>query len=289
MVAKMEERNMKRYFIFKDDTSQKFWNIKLVLNPDYEDSKYDEYYIITQYGAIGTKGEENEQEFETSEEAEKEFASLISQKIKEGYKETKEVDLYFLTGVSIGTQADKDDLTNNKIKEAEDELGFKIPESYLKLLRIKNGDETWRPIGTHLLEMTGFSSLEGLVENTYDALWANDAPYPDIGIFFADTESGHEKLVLNYKDIVVEGEPSVWHLDEESENGFMIAKTFDEFIRQIYFEDFTAVDSIKDENFKSFHKEWAEYTRTAEEEVDTDDSYSIKRYRELWQQSRINK
>lgn len=62
-------------FNFKDDTSDKFWEIA-------QDGKR----MLVRYGKVGTKGQENVKLFETEEQAKNEMDKMIRQKTKKGYK-----------------------------------------------------------------------------------------------------------------------------------------------------------------------------------------------------------
>jgi predicted DNA-binding WGR domain protein len=66
-----------RTFEFKDDKSNKFWNIELK----------DKDYTVT-FGKIGTKGQTKTKSFPTSEKAQKEYDKLITEKTDKGYVET---------------------------------------------------------------------------------------------------------------------------------------------------------------------------------------------------------
>lgn len=224
----------KRYFKCNEKGSDKFWNINIILDEDY-----DEYKFIVNYGETGTKGQTEEMEFTSQEECEKEAHKLIMQQINEGYVESMEVDLYYFMGV-LPDEAETDEqlFNDDSIKKIESELGYKIPQAYIDLMMIKNGDEEYRNIGDDMLEMTGFEGIDSLLnmkENTED--WG----YPDLGIYFSWTESaGHEALLMNYNECFTEGEPSIWLLDQECEYGVFLAKNFEDFIKQLYFEDFSS-------------------------------------------------
>jgi len=70
------DSSMKRYFIFKDDKSDKFWSIEVQNN-----------CTIVTFGKAGTAGSINIKEFEDDINANKEADKLIKEKIKKGYIE----------------------------------------------------------------------------------------------------------------------------------------------------------------------------------------------------------
>lgn len=74
---------MKKYFIFQDEKSQKFWIIK-----------NEALKITTHYGRIGTNGQIKTKDLETQEETDKEFSKLINQKVKKGYIETNQENIF---------------------------------------------------------------------------------------------------------------------------------------------------------------------------------------------------
>ena len=67
---------MKREFVFKEGSSNKFWNIET--NGDS--------FIVT-YGRLGTVGRSQSKSWETEEKCNKEASRLIAEKLKKGYKE----------------------------------------------------------------------------------------------------------------------------------------------------------------------------------------------------------
>lgn len=74
---------MKKYYIFQDEKSQKFWIIE-----------NDALKITTHYGRIGTNGQIKIKDLQTQEEADKEFTKLINQKVKKGYVETNQENIF---------------------------------------------------------------------------------------------------------------------------------------------------------------------------------------------------
>ncbi len=65
----------KRYFEFSEGSSNKFWEVKLEGNA-----------VITTYGRIGTDGQSTMKEYDSEEQAQKEYDKLIASKVKKGYQ-----------------------------------------------------------------------------------------------------------------------------------------------------------------------------------------------------------
>jgi predicted DNA-binding WGR domain protein/uncharacterized protein YwqG len=70
---------MKRFFVFQEDNSQKFWAIELSGSES-----------IVHFGRLGTAGQSSKKSFASSEKCEKEAQKLIAEKLKKGYTETDE-------------------------------------------------------------------------------------------------------------------------------------------------------------------------------------------------------
>ncbi len=66
----------KRFFIYEDEKSSKFWNIEIE----------EDCFTVT-YGKIGTDGQEQTKEFDDEEKCMKEAEKLINSKLKKGYTE----------------------------------------------------------------------------------------------------------------------------------------------------------------------------------------------------------
>ncbi|UPY79473.1 WGR domain-containing protein [Leptospira weilii] len=67
---------MKRYLTYKDDKSDKFWNIEVSGTS----------FTVT-YGKTGTSGQTQTKDFDSEEKCLKEAQKLLSEKLKKGYKE----------------------------------------------------------------------------------------------------------------------------------------------------------------------------------------------------------
>ena len=71
-----DETSSKRRFEFEDGKSSKFWEIQL-----------DGDCFTTWWGKIGTSGQSKELQFDSEEEAEKQYEKLVAEKTKKGYEE----------------------------------------------------------------------------------------------------------------------------------------------------------------------------------------------------------
>ncbi len=237
----------KRYFVKENE----FWNINTLIEDDVK-----KYQITLTFGGVGTSGEEENAKYNSKEECMRISEVLINEKLSENFVETLYVNLYNLMGVYNRDEevVDVELFSTDKIKEVEEELGFKIPQGYIDLLKIKNGDKKSRKIGETMLKMTGFKGLDSLVDMK-DSI--EDWGYPNLGIYFSWTESaGHEALLINYRDCIKEGVPSIWLLDQEGEYGRFLAKDFKDFLNQIYFEKFDSrFEKEILEHFKEFMNE----------------------------------
>ncbi|TGK36003.1 WGR domain-containing protein [Leptospira gomenensis] len=72
---------MKRNLVFKDGTSDKFWNIEVNGN-----------FFTVQYGKTGTGGQTQTKSFENEEQCRKEADKLVNEKLKKGYGENSVSD-----------------------------------------------------------------------------------------------------------------------------------------------------------------------------------------------------
>ena len=147
-------------------------------------------------------------------------------------------------------------VTDEMIQSVQTELGYRLPKAYIELLRNQNGGiptktchRTSQPTswakdhvaitGIYGIDRNKSSSLCGSFSSKF---WMEEWGYPDIGIYFADCPSaGHDMLCLDYRKCGSDGEPTVVHVDEESDYEITpVAETFEAFIGGL--EDESAFD-----------------------------------------------
>lgn len=130
-----------------------------------------------------------------------------------------------------------DEITDERIKRAEKYIGYKLPESYIALLKIQNGgvisdkyDNSWLSVIYGIgAESSTYSGLEDMFDN-----W-KEWEYPDIGIPFGETQSaGHDMYYMDYSVTDENGEPRIVLIDNEMDNEItFVADNLEEFIKII--------------------------------------------------------
>lgn len=133
------------------------------------------------------------------------------------------------------------------LKSIEEELGYKLPASYVELMRKHNGGSLKRcrlDIGN---TYTILDVLFGIGREKEDSIcgkygtkfWLEEWGYPDIGVAIADTESaGHEMIFLDYTECGPEGEPRVVYIDQEWDyKTIVVAENFEEFVNMLREEE----------------------------------------------------
>lgn len=139
------------------------------------------------------------------------------------------------------------------VQSIEQELGYKLPASYIQLMNTQNGgvptrttfptqeNTSWAEDHIAITSISGIGrdkmySLGGelgsrfMIEN-----WG----YPDLGIVICDCPSaGHDVVMLDYRFCGPEGEPCVVHVDQESDYEITyLAPNFEVFIRGLLDEE----------------------------------------------------
>ncbi len=139
------------------------------------------------------------------------------------------------------------------ITSIEEELGYKLPASYIELMRLQNGG---------LVEKDSFPTTEstswaddhiavtGIMgigrEKTYSVcgelgsrFMIDEWGYPDDGIYICDCPSaGHDMILLDYSKCGRDGEPEVVHVDQEDDyRKTFLARDFETFIKGLKEEE----------------------------------------------------
>ena len=137
--------------------------------------------------------------------------------------------------------------TAEMIASIEAELGYRLPASYIALMRTQNGGipvNTCHPTAEPTSwadDHVAISGFQGIGRSqTFSLCGAlgslfhiEEWGYPPIGVYFGDCPSaGHDLLALDYRACGPEGEPQVVHVDQEDDYRItFVARTFEDFVR----------------------------------------------------------
>lgn len=145
------------------------------------------------------------------------------------------------------------------IAEVERELGYKLPASYIWLMKQHNGGypaktaapseepTSWADdhAGINGIYGIGKAQKYSLCGSMGSRFWIDEWGYPEIGVAIADCPSGgHDMIFLDYRACGKTGEPAVVHVDQEDDYRIVkLADNFEQFIRSLrdeeeYDEDF---------------------------------------------------
>ena len=123
-------------------------------------------------------------------------------------------------------------ITPQMIESVEQELGYKLPYSYITLLKTQNGGipnntnypttgpTSWADDHVALTGIMGIDSNKtySLCGNLGGEFMKQEWGYPDIGVYICDCPSaGHDMIALDYRKCDSNGEPTVVHVDQEND------------------------------------------------------------------------
>lgn len=143
-----------------------------------------------------------------------------------------------------------EEITEEMVKYAENQLGYKLPESYIYLLKQRNGGMPNR-VCCPTNKRTSWSdnhiqinAIFGIDETKHYSIfntpfWIDEWEYPDVGIAICDCPSaGHDMVFLDYRECGPQGEPKVVHIDQEWDCRItLLAENFEEFITALKTEE----------------------------------------------------
>jgi len=138
-------------------------------------------------------------------------------------------------------------LDDETIKKTEEQLGFKLPESYIYLMKKHNGG-LLRKNYLAIKNTDGFNDLDGIYgigDNNYSVNRQNEDKYDheENLLSICDSNSGHVLIYLDYSECGPQGEPRVIAIDNEtstvdpSEKPWILAENFEDFISRLCDED----------------------------------------------------
>lgn len=137
-------------------------------------------------------------------------------------------------------------VTNKEIKTVESELKYKLPKSYIELMKLHNGGMVLKkcyPMSQPTSWADNHIQIEGifgighelsnsLCGETGSQFWIDEWEYPAFGVYICDTPSaGHDMIMLDYRKCGKEGEPEIVHVDQDYDyNITFVAKDFETFV-----------------------------------------------------------
>lgn len=166
-----------------------------------------------------------------------------------------------------------EDCLDDKFASIEQELGYKLPASYIELMRTQNGGfpknncypvtepTCWAENHIALQEFFAIGrskkySLCGAFGNRFRIdTWK----YPDDGVYICDCPSGrHDIILLDYTNNGNDGEPEVVHVDQEDDfKKTFFAKDFDTFIRGlVHGKVYNTSEQDLADALKAIHNGW---------------------------------
>ncbi|MNB99627.1 SMI1 / KNR4 family protein [compost metagenome] len=139
------------------------------------------------------------------------------------------------------------------IASVEQELGYKLPASYITLMKQHNGGvpyNTCFPTNVPTSWADDHAAITGILgigrDKSYSLCGDLGSPfmieewgYPDIGVVICDCPSaGHDVIMLDYRHCGKDGEPEVIHVDQEADYEITyLAPDFETFIRGLVHEE----------------------------------------------------
>lgn len=152
-----------------------------------------------------------------------------------------DVNKMFDNESSYGKEFKFEPITEEMIKRAEEKLGYKLPNSYIELLKLQNGGCINEDLYEDYAEVACIYGISGDEKKFYGLVsmysnWIDEWEYPRVGIPIAETESaGHEIYFMDYRDLGENGEPKIILIDQENDyKETYVAENFEEFVKMIY-------------------------------------------------------
>ena len=137
--------------------------------------------------------------------------------------------------------------TDISIAATEKSLGYKLPKSYIELMRHQNGglpNKTAFPTSEPTSWANDHVAIDGILgigdSKTYSLCGSlgsqfkiDEWGYPEIGVYFGTCPSaGHDMICLDYRKCGRSGEPRVVHVDQESDYKItFLAENFENFVK----------------------------------------------------------
>ncbi|AZS18500.1 SMI1/KNR4 family protein [Paenibacillus lutimineralis] len=188
-------------------------------------------------GSVPESREELEAESESHTEASLDKSSSSSQNtnMNDFWEDSEQAKEYISKPV-----------TDEQISSVEEQLVFKLPASYINMMKIHNGGiphATRYPVGqptSHGKDYIVISGIFGIGRDKPKSLCGKRGSrymienynYPEIGVVICDCSSAGDAVMLDYRPSGNDGEPEVIYVDRESNNKTIkLADNFEAFIQ----------------------------------------------------------
>jgi len=138
-------------------------------------------------------------------------------------------------------------LTDELVASVEEELGYKLPASYIEFMKLRNGGipqktcfptkkaTSWASNHVAITGILGIGRTKSysLCGDMGNQFMMDEWEYPNIGVYICDCPSGgHDMIALDYSKLGIDGEPRVVHIDQEYDyKKTVLAANFELFIR----------------------------------------------------------
>ena len=143
--------------------------------------------------------------------------------------------------------------TDVSIAAVKKRLGYRLPDSYIELMRLQNGGlpkkkafpttepTSWADdhVAINGILGIGDSKTYSLCGELGSQFMRDEWGYPKIGVYFGDCPSaGHDVICLDYRQCGASGEPQVVHVDQEFNYKITyLAASFEDFVKGLRDDD----------------------------------------------------
>ncbi|MEO3944853.1 SMI1/KNR4 family protein [Gorillibacterium sp. CAU 1737] len=158
--------------------------------------------------------------------------------------------------------------TDDLISSIEEELGYKLPASYIALMKHQNGGipcntnfpteeaTSWAEDHIAITGILGIGREKrySLCGDLGSSLMIEEWGYPDIGVVICNCPSaGHDVVMLDYRACGPDGEPEVIHVDQEGDYEItFLAENFEAFIKGLVNDE--VFDTSAEDKEADLHK-----------------------------------
>lgn len=157
------------------------------------------------------------------------------------------------------------------IAEAENALGYRLPKSYIALLKTQNGGRllkrifptdrptSWAQDHVAVTDICGIGGRYSIVGASGSEAFIHKWGYPEIGIVIGHSPSAsHDAVMLDYRACGCTGEPRVVHVDVNSKDKPIItplAVDFETFLLGLIDEDDWYDDEFDEDDYEDYEDE----------------------------------